>query len=273
MDWEQILDSVKEYGAEYGPPIIFAILTFIVGRWVARILRGVLRRALRRAKTDEMLIGFLSSMAYIVLMLLVVISALDQLGVATAQFAALIAAAGLAIGFALQGSLSNFAAGVMIILFRPFKLGDFVEAGGATGSVVEILIFNTVIKTSDNRKVIVPNGSMMGGNIVNYSAFHTRRVDLVAGIGYGDDVVSAKRLFEKILADHPLVLDEPAPAVALIELADSSVNFAVRPWCKGSDYGKVKSEVTEQIKLECDKAGINIPYPQQDVHMHRVDAA
>lgn len=173
INWEKILDQVKEYGAEFGRPIIFAILTFIVGRWVARILRAVLRKALRKARTDEMLVGFLSSIAYIMLMLLVVIAALDKLGVATAQFAALIAAAGLAIGFALQGTLANFAAGVMIIIFRPFKLGDFVDAGGATGVVVEIEIFNTVIKTEDNKKVIVPNGKMMGGKIVNHSAFDT----------------------------------------------------------------------------------------------------
>ncbi len=173
MDWEQVLDKVKEYGAEYGPPIVLAILTFIIGRWVAKILRRIVRRALRKAKTDEMLVGFLSSIAYIALMLFVVIATLDRLGVATAQFAALIAAAGLAIGFALQGTLANFASGVMIIVFRPFKLGDLVDAGGATGVVVEIEIFNTVIKTEDNKKVIVPNSKMMGGKIVNHSAFDT----------------------------------------------------------------------------------------------------
>jgi len=274
MDWEQIWNDVSENAVDgvidYGPKVLAAIAIYIIGKWVAKILRGFLKRVMIRAKTDETLAGFLSNIAYALLTIVVIIAALGQIGVDTNSFVALIAAAGLAVGFALQGSLSNFAAGVMIIMFRPFKLGDFIEAGGTTGTVEEIVIFSTILKTPDNKKVIVPNSNMTDGNIVNYSANNTRRVDMVFGIGYDDDLKKAKDLLEKILADHALVLAKPESLVAVAELADSSVNFNVRPWVKTADYWTVFADIHEIVKLKLDEAGISIPYPQRDVHMHQV---
>ncbi len=254
----------------YGPSIVGALVTLLAGWIGAKIVRAITRRVLRRAKVDDMLIGFITNIVYAMLLVFVFISALGTLGVKTNSFVAIIGAAGLAIGFALQGSLSNFAAGVMIIMLRPFRVGDFVEAAGTSGDIVEIQIFSTILDTKDNKRVIVPNAKMLGGVIVNYSANSTRRVDLVMGIGYDDDLKKAQALFLDILEKHPLVLDNPKPSVNLIALADSSVNFNVRPWCKNGDYWKVYSEVTEAMKLACDENGINIPYPQRDVHMHQV---
>ncbi len=274
MDWEHILDKAKEFGmfalTEFGPKLLGAVIIYVIGKWVAKIIRSIVRKLMGRAKVDAALIGFASSIVYAIIMLFVMIAALGKLGVNTNSFAAMVAAGGLAVGFALQGTLSNFAAGVMIILFKPFKLGDFVEAGGATGVVEQILIFSTIMKTGDNKRIIVPNSNMTGGNIVNYSANATRRVDMVMGCGYDDDILKAKDLLMQILKDHPKVLDEPVPVVAMAALADSSVNFNVRPWVKGADYWGVYSDVHEQVKIKFDEAGLNIPYPQQDVHMHQV---
>jgi len=270
IKWEEIWPKVQEFLWDYGPKVVGALVTLIVGWIVAKIIRGILKKVMRRAKVDGTLIGFIANLAYIALMAFVVIAALGKLGVQTGSFIAIVGAAGLAIGFALQGSLSNFAAGVLMIIFRPIKTGDFVEAGGATGTVNEIQVFATVMTTPDNKKIIVPNSSVMGGNIVNYSALGTRRVDMVFGIGYDDDVKQAKQVLERIVAEHPLVLKDPAPVVAMAALADSSVNFNVRPWAKGSDYWTVYADVHEQVKSEFDKHGISIPYPQRDVHMHTV---
>jgi small conductance mechanosensitive channel len=195
---------------------------------------------------------------------------LGAFGIQTTSFAALIGAAGLAVGLAFQGTLSNFAAGVLILFFRPFKIGDAVEAAGVAGSVAEIGIFTTTITSWDNKKIIVPNSSITSGVIVNINANDTRRVDMIAGIGYADDIERAKSVLEKILADHPKVLEDPAPTVAVVELADSSVNFVVRPWCKTADYWTVHFEVTRAIKEQFDAQGISIPFPQQDVHVHKV---
>jgi small conductance mechanosensitive channel len=203
---------------------------------------------------------------------MVIIAALGRLGVNTSSFVAVIAAAGLAIGFALQGSLANFAAGVMLIFFRPFKVGDYVEAGGVSGTVEEVQIFMTALKTPDNKAVVVPNSSITGGNIVNYSAKPIRRVDLVMGIGYGDDIKRAKQVLEQVVSEDDRVLDDPAPTIAVLELADSSVNFAVRPWVRTPDYWSVYFDLTERIKLEFDARGISIPFPQRDVHLHEVAA-
>jgi small conductance mechanosensitive channel len=274
MDWEKIWKDVNERAVdwifEYGPKLIAAILIYIVGKWVAKFIRKLLKKIMIKAKTDETLASFLGNIVYALLMIVVIIAALGKLGVDTGSFVALIAAAGLAVGFALQGSLSNFAAGVMIILFRPFKLGDYIEAGGTAGSVSEIMIFSTVLKTPDNKKVIVPNSSMTDGNIINYSASDTRRVDMVFGTGYDDDLRKAKALLEEIVTGHELVLKSPAPQVVVSELADSSVNFNVRPWVKTADYWTVNFDIQEQVKLKFDEAGISIPFPQQDVHMHQV---
>jgi small conductance mechanosensitive channel len=268
----EYLDIIKEYATAYGLQIIGAIVLFIVGRIVISILVGGLRRLLVRSKTDETLVKFLVSLTKIGLLAFLVIAIINMLGVQTTSFVAVIGAAGLAVGFALQGSLSNFASGVMIIIFRPFKAGDYVEAGGTSGSVQEVRIFSTIMKTPDNKLVIIPNSKISGDSITNYSAMETRRVDMVFGIGYGDDIKKAKETLERILREDSRILKDPAPVVAVSELADSSVNFVVRPWVNTADYWGVYFDITEKVKLTFDQEGISIPFPQQDVHMHQVTA-
>ncbi|MFW5450591.1 MAG: mechanosensitive ion channel family protein [Methylophagaceae bacterium] len=246
--------------------VAFAIIIIIVGRIAVKWIVKIIRKLMVRSDLDPILINFASSIAGAVLLLFVFIAALDQLGIETTSLIALLGAAGLAIGLALQSSLQNFAAGVMLIVFRPFKLGDFIEAGGVVGVVEQISIFSTVMKTGDNREIIVPNGQIYSDAITNYSAKETRRIDMVFGIGYDDDMLKAKKIMEDILTKHKLVLEDPAPKVAVAELADSSVNFNVRPWVNSSDYWAVRSDLIEQIKLAFDKKGISIPYPQMDIH-------
>ena len=247
-----------------------ALAIFIVGRWIAKWLTGVLRNVMAKSKMDDMLIQFLGNIAYTVLLLAVVMAALDHLGIQTTSLLAVFGAAGLAIGLALKDSLGNFSSGVMIILFRPFKVGDFIEAGGATGVVEQVRMFATIMRSGDNREIIVPNSQIYGGTIVNYSARETRRIDLVFGIGYDDDIASAKQIIEDILQQDARILAVPPPSVALGELADSSVNFNVRPWVNTEDYWPVRADLLEKIKLAFDANGISIPYPQQDVYMHQV---
>ena len=223
-----------------------------------------------RARVDPTLIAFAANMAYTGLISLVVITALGQVGVPTTSFAAIIGASALAIGFALQGALANFASGVMLIAFRPFKAGDSVEAGGVSGTVEEVQVFATRIRTGDNREITVPNGAITSGSIVNYSAKGTRRVDLVFGIGYGDDIAKAKNILTRILEADPRILSDPAPTIGVMELADSSVNFAVRPWVVAADYWPVYFHLLERVKREFDAQGVSIPFPQTDVHLHQV---
>jgi small conductance mechanosensitive channel len=249
--------------------ILFAGLIVFVGRIIVRWLVKLLRKMLVRSDMDPILINFVSAIANAALLLIVLIAALDQLGVDTTSLIALLGAAGLAVGLALKDSLQNFAAGVMLIMFRPFKIGDFVEAGGTAGVVEKISIFSTIMKTGDNREVIVPNGQIYSGTITNVSARDTRRIDLVFGIGYGDDMLKAKQIMEDILKNHELILDDPAPAVAVAELADSSVNFNVRPWVNSGDYWGVRSDVIEKVKLAFDENGISIPFPQMDIHLDK----
>jgi small conductance mechanosensitive channel len=211
-------------------------------------------------------------MVYYALLIFVVIAALGQIGIQTASFVAIVGAAGLAIGLAMQGSLSNFAAGVLIIIFKPFKIGDFVEMAGTAGVVENIMIFTTEMKTGDNKKIIVPNSSVLGGVITNYSANDTRRVDLVMGIGYNDDIDKAKQVLEEIINADERILKDPAPLIAVSELADSSVNFAVRPWVKSADYWAVYFSLNETVKKRFDQEGISIPYPQQDIHLHKTES-
>ena len=246
--------------------VAIAIAIFFIGRMVVKWIVKLIRKLMIRNDLDPILVNFIAAIANAVLLLFVVVAALDHLGVDTTSMVALVGAAGLAIGLALQGSLQNFAAGVRMIVFRPFKLGDFIEAGGVVGVVEQVSIFSTVMKTGDNREIIIPNGQIYAGAITNYSARDTRRIDMVFGIGYDDDMLKAKKIMEDILAAHDLVLEEPAPAVAVAELADSSVNFNVRPWVNSGDYWGVRSNLIEQIKLTFDKEGISIPYPQMDVH-------
>ncbi len=246
-----------------------ALAIFVIGRWIAKWLTGVLRNVMAKSDMDEMLIQFLGNIVYTVLLLAVVMAALDHLGLQTTSLLAVFGAAGLAIGLALKDSLGNFSSGVMIILFRPFKVGDLIEAGGATGVVEQVRMFATIMRTGDNREIIVPNGQIYGGTIVNYSAKETRRIDLVFGIGYGDDMARAKQIIEEIMQQDERILTDPAPAVALGELADSSVNFNVRPWVKSGDYWPVRADLLEKVKLAFDANGISIPYPQQEVYMHQ----
>jgi small conductance mechanosensitive channel len=241
--------------------VVIAIAIVVIGRIAIKWAVKLLGKMMARSELDEILINFVSSIAKAVLLLLIFIAALNQLGVDTTSLIALIGAAGLAVGLALQNSLQNFAAGVMMVVFRPFKLGDFIEAGGVVGVVEQISIFSTIMKTGDNREIIVPNGQIYAAAITNYSARETRRIDLVFGIGYDDDMLAAKKIMESILDGHDLVLEEPTPAVAVAELADSSVNFNVRPWVNSADYWGVRSDLIEQVKLAFDANNISIPYP------------
>ncbi len=255
----------------WGIKLAIALAIFIIGRWLAHRITAFIERLLTRSKLDEMLVNFLGNIIRTLLVAVVAIAALDQLGVDTTSLLAVLGAAGLAVGLALKDSLSNFASGVMLIIFRPFKVGDFIEAAGVSGVVEKVTIFNTIMKTGDNREIIVPNSQIYGGTIVNVSARPTRRIDLVIGIGYEDDLKKAKDILEQILREDERVLDEPAPAVALGELADSSVNFNVRPWVNSGDYWPVRADLLEKIKLTFDEQGISIPYPQQDIHLHKKD--
>ena len=257
------------YVIPWGINIAMAAAIFVVGRWLAGKLLGLVDRLLRRSNTDEMLISFVHSILNALLLLVIIIAALDQLGVDTTSFIALIGAAGLAVGLALQGSLQNFAAGVLLIVFRPFKVGDFVEAAGTAGVVEQIGIFSTTMKTGDNREIIIPNGAIYGGIITNYSAKATRRIDMIFGIGYDADILKAKEILQSILDADERILDDPAPLIAVGELADSSVNFNVRPWVNSADYWAVRFDVTEKVKLAFDEAGISIPFPQMDVHISK----
>jgi small conductance mechanosensitive channel len=249
--------------------LVSALAIFIIGRWVAKLLTRLLRKLLTKTKMDVILINFIYSIVNAILLLFIIIAALDQLGVDTTSLIALLGAAGLAVGLALQNSLQNFAAGVLLIIFRPFKTGDFVEAGGTAGVVESISIFSTIMRTGDNREVIVPNGSIYNGTITNFSARETRRIDMVFGIGYGDDIKKAKEILQQILDADERILKDPAPLIAVGELGDSSVNFNVRPWVKSGDYWNVRFDVTEQVKLAFDENGISIPFPQMDVHLDK----
>jgi len=262
-------DVVSLYIVPWGIRIALALAIFYIGKKVVGIVVSVLQRLMRKQETDEILVSFVSAIVRWVLLLFVVIAALSQLGIDTTSLIALLGAAGLAIGLSLQSSLSNFAAGVMLIVFRPFTKGDFIDAGGAMGVVDKISIFTTILTTTDNKEVIIPNGAIMGGNITNFSARPTRRVDMVFGISYDDDIRKAKALLEEIIAADERVLAEPAPVVSISELADSSVNFVVRPWVNSADYWDVLWETTESVKLKFDEAGISIPYPQMDVHLNK----
>lgn len=248
--------------------LLVAVAILVIGWSVTKLIVRTLRGYLVRYKVDAILINFIASVANYLLLLVVVVAALAQLGINTASLIALIGAAGLAVGLALQDSLANFAAGVMLILFRPFHLGDFVEAAGQSGVVTQINIVSTRLRTGDNREIIVPNGQIYSDSIVNHTANETRRIDLVIGIGYGDDLRLARSTIQQLIADDKRILADPAPTVAVAELAGSSVNLNVRPWVKQADYWDVKADLTERIKLEFDARDISIPYPQIDVHLN-----
>lgn len=249
--------------------IVMALVIFLFGRMAVKLIVSISRKFMTKAKVDETLVNFVCSILGGILTLFVAIAAIDQLGFQTTSLIAIIGAAGLAVGLALQGSLQNFAAGVMLIVFRPFKTGDYIEAAGTAGTVEKVNIFSTNLKTPDNRLIIVPNGEIYSGVITNFSAQPTRRVDMVFGIGYQDDIDKARDIIIHIIESDSRVLNEPATQIAVSELADSSVNFIVRPWVNAADYWGVKFEVTEKVKKQFDLKGISIPYPQMDIHLNK----
>lgn len=265
---DQVKDLLMTYGVDYGLAILKAIIILAIGLWVIKAIRNGFGKLLDKRDIDSSLKPFLKSLLYNTLLVLLVLSVLGTLGVQMTSFIAIIGAAGLAIGLALQGTLQNFAGGVIILVLRPFKVGDFIDGGGHSGTVREIQIFNTVLMTPDNKKIIIPNGGLSNSSITNYSAEETRRVDLVFGIGYDDDIKKAKELLETIVSSDERVLKDPAHTVAVSALADSSVNFVVRPWVKAADYWGVYFDLHEKVKLEFDKAGISIPFPQRDIHVY-----
>ena len=260
-------EKLWSYVETYGLKLLFALIILIVGSWVAKLVKGIVTRVLSKRNVDPTIVGFIGHFTYILLMVVVVMAALDKVGVKTTSFVAILGAAGLAVGLALQGSLANFAAGFLMVLFRPFKKGDYIEAGGTAGIVDQIQVFTTILKTPDNRLVIVPNGKIMGDNITNYSAMDTRRMDLTFGVSYSDDIPKVKSVLKQIAEGDERVLKDPAPQVLLGELADSSVNFIMRVWVKSSDYWPFKFDTTEKVKMEFDKQDISIPFPQRDIHL------
>ena len=262
------MESLVPMLTEWGIKLVIALVIFIIGKWIAKRITNFCKKLLSRADVDPTLVNFLANIVYAILLAAVILAALDTLGIPVTSLLAVLGAAGLAIGLALKDSLGNFAAGVMLVLFRPFKQGDFVEVAGTAGTVKEVKIFNTVLTTPDNKQIIIPNAQVGADTITNYSANDQRRVDLVFGVGYDDDLKVARGVLEKLCADHPLVLDEPATNIMVMNLGDSSVDFAVRPWAKTSDYWTVYTDLLEQGKMALEEAGCSIPYPQRDVHTY-----
>lgn len=273
MDFEKYLseapDLIVQYGTEYGLNIIFAIVIFILGKSIAKTVTKLLQTALTKQKVDDTIVSFAGNIINSALLAFVFIAALGQLGIQTTSLIAMLGAAGLAIGLALQGSLSNFASGVMLVTFRPCKVGDYVEAGGISGTVEDISIFSTVLTTPDNKMITVPNSAIMDNSITNYSAKPQRRIDLVIGVSYEADLRHAKKVLTDIVKKDSRVLAEPESNIAVLELADSSVNFVVRPWVKTADYWNVYFDLMEAIKIGLDEEGIGIPYPQIDLHLQQ----
>jgi small conductance mechanosensitive channel len=272
MNFESLIDSAPELAVLYGTKIIVALLIFFIGKAVAKFVTGILEKGMNSRSVDKTITIFMRNIIYYVLMIVIVIAVLGQLGVQTASFIAIIGAAGLAIGFALQGSLANFAAGVLLILFRPCKVGDFVEAGGAAGVVADISIFATTILTGDNKTITVANNSIMGGNIVNYSTQAERRIDMIVGVSYKADLQKVKDELKAMADADERVLKTKDLTIGVAELAASSVNLVFRPWVNSGDYWPTKFDLTEKIKNRFDELGIGIPYPQMDVHIQK-DAA
>ena len=271
FDWNQILDFMKTQGVDLAINVAIAIAIFYVGKLVVSLIVRGMRKVMRRQEVDQTLETFVCNLVRIILMVVVIIAAIGQIGIQTTSFIAIFGAAGLAVGLALQGSLSNFAAGVLIVLFRPYKVGDFVEAAGIAGVVEQVQILTTILKTGDNKQIIVPNGQIMDSIITNYSANDKRRVDMVVGVSYDDDLDKVRSTIEELVAADERILAEPACTIAVSALADSSVNFVVRPWVNTADYWGVMFDLTEAIKKRFDKEGISFPFPQQDVHLYKAE--
>lgn len=267
---ELLSNWISQNAIGWGMSIAIALAIFFIGKILARMLSKLLEKVLLRSGTNSLLVGFMVNISYAILIVAVVLAAVDSLGVNITSLLAIVGAAGLAVGLALKDSLSNFASGVMIIIFRPFATGDYITAGGTSGVVDEIGLFATLMHSGDNQRIIVPNSAILGGNIINTSALPTRRIDMVFGIGYDDNIGQARDIIMAILEADERILEDPAPSVSVGELAESSVNLKVRPWVMSGDYWSVKPDLLELIKVKFDEVGISIPYPQQDVHMHEV---
>lgn len=265
---EKVIPKIQEILTIYGLKVIAAIVVFVIGKLCARFFTNVVKKIMEKSKIDKTVITFTSNMTYLLMLAFVVIAALGQLGIQTTSLTAIIGAAGLAIGLALQGSLANFAAGILMMIFRPFKAGDFIEGAGVKGIVEEIQVFTTILNTPDNRTIIIPNAKLTSDNVVNYNSTPDRRIDMVFGIAYNSDIDTAKKIISEILDSDERILKQPAYKIAVSELADSSVNFIVRPWSKNEDYWNVYYDVTEKVKKAFDKGGIGIPFPQRDVHIY-----
>ena len=272
VNWAELRDTIQSTGVDFAINIVAAIVIFFVGRAIARLIAKGLRRLMRRQKADPILESFVCNLVYWALLAFVIVAAITQLGIQTTSLIALIGAAGLAVGLAMQGSLANFAAGVLIVLFRPYRVGDWVEAAGVAGFVEEVEILTTVLRTADNKRITVPNGQIMNGIITNYSANATRRVDMVFGVGYGDDIDKVRQAIQEVVDAEPRIHQEPACDIVVGELADSSVKFYVRPWVATADYWAVRFALTEAIKKRFNEVGISIPYPQRDVHIIQHEA-
>jgi len=273
FDWSTLpallQDKGVDLGIDLGIKVATALAIFLVGKFIVRLVVSGIRKVMQKQAVDKTLETFICNLVKTVLMVVVIIAAIGAIGIQTTSFIAIFGAAGLAVGLALQGSLSNFASGVLIVLFRPYRVGDWIEAAGISGSVEQVQILTTILKTGDNKQIIVPNSQIMDSIITNYSANDTRRVDMVIGVSYDDDIDRVRKTLEELLAAEDRILPEPAPTIAVSALADSSVNFVVRPWVNTSDYWGVMFDMTESIKKRFDKEGISFPFPQQDVHLYK----
>jgi len=272
------MDAIRDYITDsnlidlvftFALNLVIAVVIFIIGRWIAVMAQNTLEKILRKREVDDVLVDFLGTITAALIIIVAVVAAFDTLGIPATSFMAIIGAAGLAIGLALKDSLSNFASGVMLVLFRPFTKGDFIDAGGVTGTVDEVRLVSTTLTTPDNKLITVPNALMYTSTITNYSAKDTRRLDMVFGVGYDDDLKIAASVLERICKEHPKILAEPKTGIFVSNLGDSSVDFAVRPWVENADYWSTRAEILETAKVELEAAGCNIPYPQTDVHLHQ----
>jgi small conductance mechanosensitive channel len=270
---DQYIEQAPGLIIKYGTMLVVALLIFILGKWIARGVSNAVVRAMNKRDVDVTITRFVGSLVYGILFAFVIVAALSQLGIETTSFIAMLGAAGLAVGLALQGSLSNFAAGVLLIMFRPLRAGDFVEAAGVSGVVEEVGIFTTILKTGDNKVIIVPNSGIMGTTITNYSLEKNRRIDLLVGISYDADIRQAREIVQQLMAADDRILKDPAASVGVADLADSSVNLAIRPWVKSADYWAVRGDLLEAIKIAFDEKDIGIPYPQMSVHFEPAGVA
>ena len=268
-DVSKYIDLLSKFATKYGPSVLSAVATLFIGLWVISRLGAALRKQLEKRNFDASMQSFALSILDISLKVVLVISVAGRVGLQTTSFVAVLGAAGLAVGLALQGSLSNFAGSVLLLIFKPIKVGDLVDVGGVLGTVQDIQVFSTILSTADGKTVFVPNAVLAGGTIVNLSRQSKKRINLTFGIGYGDDLLKAKTVLNKIIADDKRVLADPAPMVAVSELGDNSVNLVFRPWVKTEDYWAVYFDMVEKVKLTFDQEGISFPYPQQDVHLYK----